>query len=291
MLQIKQSSAVAHFMFLMVDSSDHVTGKTGLTPTVTISKNAAAFASPSGAVTEVSSGWYKLAANATDSNTLGVLALHATGTGADPTDMILANIVAYDPQDTVRLGLTAMPNVASGNAGALLVAGTGTAALNVSSGNVAGSVASVSGAVGSVTSGVNAVQLAGQTITAATGVTFPASVASPTNITAGTITTVTNLTNAPTSGDLTATMKASVNAEVVNALATDTYAEPAQGAPASTATLAAKIGYLYKAWRNKSTQTSSTYSLYADDTTTVDQKATVADDGTTLTRGEIATGP
>jgi hypothetical protein len=291
MLQIKQSSAVAHFMFLMIDSSDHVTGKTGLTPTVTISKNAAAFASPSGAVTEVSSGWYKLAANATDSNTLGVLALHATGTGADPTDMILANIVAYDPQDTVRLGLTAMPNVASGNAGALLVAGTGTAALNVSSGNVAGSVASVSGAVGSVTSGVNAVQLAGQTITAATGVTFPASVASPTNITAGTITTVTNLTNAPTSGDLTATMKASVNAEVVNALATDTYAEPAQGAPASTATLAAKIGYLYKAWRNKSTQTSSTYSLYADDTTTVDQKATVADDGTTLTRGEIATGP
>jgi hypothetical protein len=40
--------------------------------------------------------------------------------------------------------------------------------------------------------------------------TFPASVASPTNITAGTITTVTNLTNAPTAGDLTATMKTSV---------------------------------------------------------------------------------
>ena len=38
--------------------------------------------------------------------------------------------------------------------------------------------------------------------------------ATPTNITAGTITTVTNLTNAPTNGDLTATMKASVNAEV-----------------------------------------------------------------------------
>lgn len=38
--------------------------------------------------------------------------------------------------------------------------------------------------------------------------------ATPTNITAGTITTVTNLTNAATSGDLTATMKASVNTEV-----------------------------------------------------------------------------
>jgi hypothetical protein len=57
---------------------------------------------------------------------------------------------------------------------------------------------------------IDAIKLAGQTITAAAGVTFPASVASPTNITAGTITTVTNLTNAPTSGDLTATMKASV---------------------------------------------------------------------------------
>lgn len=40
--------------------------------------------------------------------------------------------------------------------------------------------------------------------------TFPTTVASTTNITGGTITTVTNLTNAPTSGDLTATMKTSV---------------------------------------------------------------------------------
>lgn len=42
-------------------------------------------------------------------------------------------------------------------------------------------------------------------------VTFPnATLASTTNITAGTIATVTNLTNAPTIGDLTATMKTSV---------------------------------------------------------------------------------
>jgi len=40
--------------------------------------------------------------------------------------------------------------------------------------------------------------------------TFPTTVASTTNITAGTITTVTNLTNAPTNGDFTATMKASI---------------------------------------------------------------------------------
>ena len=79
-------------------------------------------------------------------------------------------------------------------------------------GSVTGAVGSVTGAVGSVTARVtaNTDQLAGQTVTAAAGVTFPASVASPTNITAGVITTTTNLTNAPTSGDLTATMKTSV---------------------------------------------------------------------------------
>jgi hypothetical protein len=85
--------------------------------------------------------------------------------------------------------------------------------------------------VGTVTSVTNRVtantdELAGQTVTAAAGVTFPSSVASPTNITAGTITnvgtvttvaTVTNLTNAPTNGDLTAAMKASVTAAVPTA--------------------------------------------------------------------------
>lgn len=76
-----------------------------------------------------------------------------------------------------------------------------------------------------------------------------------------------------------------------DAINSDTYAEPGQGAPAATTTLAAKINYLYKAWRNKSTQTSTTYSLFADDAATVDQKATVSDDATTFTKGEVATGP
>jgi len=88
MYQIKQSSTARPLMFLMVDSTDHVTGKTGLTPTVTLSKNGGAFASPSGAVSEVAHGWYAVAGNATDSSTLGPLALHATGTAADPTDVI-----------------------------------------------------------------------------------------------------------------------------------------------------------------------------------------------------------
>jgi|GEM_PF-1940887 len=84
---------------------------------------------------------------------------------------------------------------------------------------------------------------------------------------------------------------AEVNAEVVDALNVDTYAEPGQGAPAATASLAAKIGFLYKALRNKITQTATTLSVYNDAEAVVDQKATVSDDGSTYTRGEIESGP
>lgn len=83
---------------------------------------------------------------------------------------------------------------------------TSSAQLGVNLVNIAGSAVSTTTAQ----LGVNAVQVNGQTTSAAGTVTFPGTIASPTNITAGTITTVTNLTNAPTSGDLTATMKSSV---------------------------------------------------------------------------------
>jgi len=88
----------------------------------------------------------------------------------------------------------------------------------------------------------------------------------------GEVSLAAGVVTASVTGDLSATMKASVNTEVLDVLATDTYAEPAQGAPAATTTLAAKINYLYKAWRNKKTNDGATTKLYADDGTTVDHK-------------------
>lgn len=49
---------------------------------------------------------------------------------------VLIPLRSFDPYDAVRGGLTALPNVASGSAGALLVDGTGTAAISNSSGKV-----------------------------------------------------------------------------------------------------------------------------------------------------------
>lgn len=98
-------------------------------------------------------------------------------------------------------------------------------------------------------------------------------------------------TNTDMRGTDNAATAADVNEQVLDVLNVDIFAEPGQGAPAATASLVAKIGYLYKAWRNRITQTASQYSLYGDDAETVDQKAAFSDDATTADRGEIESGP
>src|SRR6266511_2610184 len=100
----RQQSSTAHpIPFLMIDSADHVAGKTGLSPTVTLSKDGGTFAAAAGAVTELTNGWYVLAGNATDRGTLGTLAIHASATGADPFDGMVT-IVPWDPFDA-NMGL------------------------------------------------------------------------------------------------------------------------------------------------------------------------------------------
>jgi hypothetical protein len=72
----------------MVQSADHITGLTGASPAVTLSKAGAAFGAAGGSVTEISSGWYKIALTTTDTNTLGDLAFHVTAASGDPTDFV-----------------------------------------------------------------------------------------------------------------------------------------------------------------------------------------------------------
>lgn len=82
----------------MISSSDHITGLTGLTPTVTICKSGGTFQTPAGAVVEIGNGWYKVQGNSNDSDTLGRLLLHATAPGADPCDDQF-NVVPFDLND------------------------------------------------------------------------------------------------------------------------------------------------------------------------------------------------
>ncbi len=88
-----QLSTSVNITILMVDSSDHVTGKTGLSAGLTIyaTKAAGTPGAITPTVTELDStnvkGVYKLALTGTHTNTLGELELHITATGADPTDL------------------------------------------------------------------------------------------------------------------------------------------------------------------------------------------------------------
>ena len=85
---LKQSTAY-NLQVFMAASSDHVTGKTGLTLTITASKDGASFASITPTVTELANGWYKLALTSSHTDTVGDLAVHVTGTDADPSDLVV----------------------------------------------------------------------------------------------------------------------------------------------------------------------------------------------------------
>ena len=143
-------------------------------------------------------------------------------------------------------------------------------------GNVTGSVASVTGNVGgNVTGSVGSVTGAVASVTGAVG--------SVTGNVGGNVT--------GSVGSLATQAQTDVKNQVVAALSSDVYNEPAQEAPGVNVSLATKISYLYKAFRNRLTQTSTTLSIYQDDGVTVGQKAVVSDDGSVYTRGEVVSGP
>lgn len=78
---------------------------------------------------------------------------------------------------------------------------------------------------------------------------------------------------------------AAINAQVLDVLTVDTFAEPSS-VPAATATIAGKIGWLAALARNKVTQTSTTQTLRNDADDANIATAAHADDGTTHTRSE-----
>lgn len=83
---LKQSTAY-NAAFWLANTQDSITGLTGASPTVTLSKNGGAFAAAGGSTTEIGSGWYYIALTTTDTNTLGDLVVHATATSADAADL------------------------------------------------------------------------------------------------------------------------------------------------------------------------------------------------------------
>jgi hypothetical protein len=77
MSSIPQSTSFV-FVFKAYLASDHVTEATGKTIAITISKAGGAFGNPNAGATnatEISSGWYKVTLDTTDTGTLGIIAI------------------------------------------------------------------------------------------------------------------------------------------------------------------------------------------------------------------------
>lgn len=208
MIQIPQSTSFV-VVFKAYLSSDHVSEATSKSIAITISKAGGAFGNPSAGATtaaEITSGWYKFTLSTTDTDTLGIIAIRgAVATIDDYGDRFCVvsastgGLTNLDAAVTSRMATYSQP---SGFLAATFPGGTVANTTNITAGTIATVSGNVAGSVGSVT-GLTASNLDTTvssrmaTYTQPTGflaATFPGAVASTTNITAGTITTVSAVT-------------------------------------------------------------------------------------------------
>lgn len=102
--------------------TDHVTLATGKTLAITISKNAGAFANPSGGATnatEIANGWYYVTLSTTDTGTLGPIIVLGIASGCDNADQSFTVVKA------TNRGMTGIPDAVAAASGGLLTVGTG----------------------------------------------------------------------------------------------------------------------------------------------------------------------
>lgn len=130
MLNIPQSTAYL-CVFKAFLASDHVSEATGKTIAITISKNGGAFGNPNAGATnatEITSGWYKVSLDTTDTNTVGPIAIRGAVATIDDVGTWVNVVKATNG------GMTALPDTACTTNASLITSGTGTAQISLSSG-------------------------------------------------------------------------------------------------------------------------------------------------------------
>lgn len=267
-IYLKQSTASQEIpLGYFLDSSDGDTAEDGLTianTDIKIWKTGATTLADknSGGATHIAGGIYYAVLDATDTDTLGpmVIFCHVSGALAVRVECVVLAANVYDSLIAASDQLQVDAIQISGDATAadnaeLMFDGTGYAG-------------------GTTKLGVDVVAISGDTAAADNAeLDYDGTGYNKTNSTVGTATTI------------GATGLAAINAEVVDTLTTDTYAEPA-GVPAATSTLKDKINWLFILARNKVTSTSTTITVRNDADGADVATSTQSDDSTTYTRGE-----
>lgn len=294
---IKNTAFRATFCIWDADG-DLVTGAAGLDSEV--SKDGGAFADCTNEATEIgSSGCYYLDLTSTEMNADTVAVIVKTSTvGAKTTPLFFYpnQAGAIDVDVTAWLGTAAATPTVAGVPEVDITHWNGTAipavhtagypVVTVKDGTGTGEIDTTSGGVLVAAIAANAITAAAIAADAITDAKVAADV---------TIASVTGAVGSVTGnvggnvtgsvGSLAAQAKADVNAEVLDVLATDTFAE-AGSVPAATSTLKDKINWLFALARNKLTQTATTTTLRNDADSGNIGTSSVSDDTTTLVRSE-----
>lgn len=253
--KLKQSTAVTVKVGPFVDATDGVTAETGLTISqadVRLSKNGGNMAqkNESTALAHDEIGVYDCLLDATDTDTLGLLDIFVAEGGALPVFKSYEVVPANVWDSLYGADKLQVDTVQIGGATPETAEDIAdeVETRTLAAVTVAGSV---TGAVGSVTGNVG-----GNVV--------------------GSV------------GSLAAQAKADVNAEVVDVVNVDTFAQPTS-VPAATTTLRLMLAWLYALGRNKITQTEDTQTLRNDADNADIGTAGVSDDATTATREKFTT--
>ncbi len=129
----ESTAARRRMFFYLVDATDGLTEEPGITiagADLQISKNGGTFANMAGTVTELANGVYYYEFTAGELDTLGPLGIRIAD-ASSRTRFIECQVVAYDPYDTVRLGLTCLPNAVVNASNGLHTIGTSAGQIQV----------------------------------------------------------------------------------------------------------------------------------------------------------------
>lgn len=292
MIILRELTAASLILGPFLDSTDGVTAKTSLVlsnGTTRISKNGGAFAARNASDSAVhkENGYYGLNLSVTDLNTVGNLVIAAVTTATLPVWLEIM-VMASPVYDSLILGSDRLQVDVEEMANNIITS-------SVIAADAIGSSELAQSAVDEIVDAVWDELASGHTTTG----TFGKFLDTQLSIIAAYIDTEVAAIKAKTDqltftaankvdaqSQLSTQGKADVNAEVVDALNVDTYAE-LSALPSASPTIKEILMFLFEIARNKLTTTATEQKLYKDNGTTVLGTWTVSDDGTTFTKSEI----
>jgi hypothetical protein len=187
-------------------------------------------------------------------------------------------LVAWDPQDGVRGGLTALPNAAAGANGGLPLSVDSAGRVDVLKINGTSQTARDIGASVLLSPGTGTGQISLSSGQVTVG-TLAANVITASSIAADAITAAKIATDAIDADALAADAVTEIWAKAMSDIS---------AVPGMTASVLDAVNWLFALARNKRTQTSTTETVFKDDGSTSLATSAKSDDGTTFTRGEYA---